>query len=73
MDPRDALCQYAEETNADAMVLGNRGLGAFKRYSSSRLQGGVTHFGRLILGSVSDACVRLAKCAVVVYKRHEEV
>jgi nucleotide-binding universal stress UspA family protein len=50
-DPGPALCQFAAEINATAIIVGSRGLGRIKR---------------AFLGSVSDYVVRNAPCAVVV-------
>ena len=50
-DPGPALCQFATETKATAIIVGSRGLGRIKR---------------AFLGSVSDYVVRNAPCAVVV-------
>jgi nucleotide-binding universal stress UspA family protein len=49
--PGPALCQFASETSASAIVVGTRGRGGFKR---------------AVLGSVSDYVVRNAPCPVVV-------
>lgn len=50
-DPAEALLKYAAECDRPMLVVGRRGLG--------RLQG-------LLMGSVSDKTVRLAKCPVMV-------
>lgn len=50
-DPAEALLRYAAECDRPMLVVGRRGLG--------RLQG-------LLMGSVSDKTVRLAKCPLVV-------
>lgn len=49
--PGPALCDYARETGAGAIVIGTRGRGGIKR---------------ALLGSVSDFVVRNAPCPVVV-------
>jgi nucleotide-binding universal stress UspA family protein len=49
--PGPALCRFASETSASAIVIGTRGRGGFKR---------------AVLGSVSDYVVRNAPCPVVV-------
>jgi nucleotide-binding universal stress UspA family protein len=49
--PGPALCDYAHETSAGAIVIGTRGRGGIKR---------------ALLGSVSDFVVRNAPCPVVV-------
>jgi nucleotide-binding universal stress UspA family protein len=50
-DPGPALCRFAEEVNATAVVVGSRGRGGIRR---------------AVLGSVSDYVVRNAPCSVVV-------
>lgn len=50
-EPAAAICRYAEEVGAAAIVLGSRGRGGLKR---------------AVLGSVSDHVVRHAPCTVVV-------
>ncbi len=52
-DPRVEIVRQAEEWGADLIVLGARGLGMFKR---------------LLLGSVSLAIARQARCSVLVVK-----
>lgn len=53
-DPACELLRIADESAADLIVLGARGLGAVKR---------------LLLGSVSEAVLRDAKCAVLIATR----
>jgi nucleotide-binding universal stress UspA family protein len=55
--PGPALCRFASETSANAIVVGTRGRGGFKR---------------AVLGSVSDYVVRNAPCPVVVVGNTEE-
>jgi nucleotide-binding universal stress UspA family protein len=50
-DPGPAICRLAEELDAQAIVIGSRGRGGFKR---------------AVLGSVSDHVVRHAPCTVMV-------
>lgn len=50
-DPGAALCSFADEVGADAIVMGSRGRGGVKR---------------ALLGSVSDYVVRHAPCPVVI-------
>jgi nucleotide-binding universal stress UspA family protein len=50
-NPGQALCAFAEEIEADAIVMGSRGRGGFKR---------------ALLGSVSDHVVRHARCPVLI-------
>ena len=50
-DPGGAICSFAAEVGADAIVMGSRGRGGFKR---------------AVLGSVSDHVVRHAPCTVVI-------
>ncbi|CAG8580263.1 5171_t:CDS:2 [Acaulospora morrowiae] len=52
-DARDEIVRKVSELNADALVLGSRGLGALKR---------------TILGSVSDYCSHHCNCTVVIVK-----
>jgi nucleotide-binding universal stress UspA family protein len=51
--PVDTIVQVAEELKADLIVLGSRGLGAFKR---------------LLLGSVSDGVLHHAHCPVLIVR-----
>jgi nucleotide-binding universal stress UspA family protein len=50
-DPGPALCRFAADVNAAAIIVGSRGRGGIKR---------------ALLGSVSDYVVRNAPCSVVV-------
>ena len=52
-DPGPALCQLAQERNADVVVLGSRGLGAIRR---------------ALLGSVSTYVSANAPCPVVIVR-----
>jgi len=52
-DPARTIVEYAEETQCDLIVIGSRGLGAFKEF---------------VLGSVSHNVVQLAKISVMVVK-----
>jgi nucleotide-binding universal stress UspA family protein len=54
-EPADAICRYAEEVDASAIVLGSRGRGGIKR---------------ALLGSVSDHVVRNAPCPVIITGNH---
>ena len=56
-DPATALCEFATETSAVAIVIGTRGQGGLKR---------------AVLGSVSDHVVRNAPCPVVVTTHHHD-
>ncbi|MCL1631004.1 universal stress protein [Sporolactobacillus sp. CPB3-1] len=47
------ICDYANDTKKDLIVMGNRGMGAF---------------GQVILGSVSNKVLHLAKCPVMIVK-----
>ncbi|RYM04601.1 universal stress protein [Sporolactobacillus sp. THM7-7] len=47
------ICDYANDTKQDMIVMGNRGLGAF---------------GQVILGSVSNKVLNLAHCPVLIVK-----
>ncbi|ERN06433.1 universal stress protein PHOS32 [Amborella trichopoda] len=53
-DARSALCEAVEKHQADMLVLGSHGYGAFKR---------------AILGSVSDYCAHHAHCTVMIVKK----
>lgn len=50
-DAGTAICQYAEEVSAAAVIMGSRGRGGIKR---------------ALLGSVSDHVVRNAPCTVII-------
>ncbi|KAJ3218722.1 hypothetical protein HDU67_004242 [Dinochytrium kinnereticum] len=56
-DPRDEIAYKVEDVKADMLVVGSRGLGAFKR---------------AFLGSVSDYLVHHVKCPVVIPRPTEE-
>ncbi|MFT8361801.1 MAG: universal stress protein [Sporolactobacillus sp.] len=47
------ICDYANDTKADLVVMGNRGMGAF---------------GQMMLGSVSNKVLHLANCPVMIVK-----
>ncbi|XP_062166688.1 uncharacterized protein LOC133873003 isoform X1 [Alnus glutinosa] len=52
-EPKDMICEAAEQMHVDLLVVGSRGLGTFKR---------------AILGSVSDYCAHHAKCPILIVK-----
>ncbi|MCL7024098.1 hypothetical protein MKW94_018652 [Papaver nudicaule] len=52
-DPKDMICQAAEQMETDLVVVGSRGLGQIKR---------------AFLGSVSDYCAHHARCPVLIVK-----
>ncbi|KAK1313726.1 hypothetical protein QJS10_CPA06g01964 [Acorus calamus] len=54
-DPKEMICQAAEEHRAALLIVGSRGLGNIKR---------------VFLGSVSDYCAHHAKCPIVIVKPH---
>ena len=51
--PADEIIRYAEESGADLLVMGSRGLGALREFA---------------LGSVSHKVLTHAKCPVLVVK-----
>ncbi|XP_058103696.1 universal stress protein A-like protein [Magnolia sinica] len=53
-DARNVLCEAVDKHNADILVVGSHGYGAFKR---------------VILGSVSDYCAHHANCSVLIVKK----
>ena len=53
---RDEIVHYAEENNIDLIVIGTHGR---------------TGLGRLVLGSVAEGVVRLAKCPVLTVRANE--
>ncbi|CAG8474234.1 9862_t:CDS:2 [Ambispora gerdemannii] len=55
-DARDEIVRKVDEVNADALVIGSRGLGALRR---------------TILGSVSDYCSHACHCTVIIVKERE--
>ncbi|XP_059427975.1 uncharacterized protein LOC132161798 [Corylus avellana] len=52
-EPKDMICQAAEQMKVDLLVVGSRGLGTLKR---------------AFLGSVSDYCAHHAKCPILIVK-----
>lgn len=52
-DPKEKICDAAEQLHVDCVVLGSRGLGAIKR---------------AFLGSVSSYCAHQLHCAVLIAK-----
>ncbi|RZR80104.1 hypothetical protein BHM03_00006030 [Ensete ventricosum] len=52
-DPKEMICRFAEQMQADLLVVGSRGLSKLRR---------------AILGSVGDYCARHAKCPVLIVK-----
>ncbi|KAJ4705475.1 Universal stress protein A [Melia azedarach] len=56
-DPKDMICQAAEEVHVDLLVVGSRGLGKIKR---------------ALLGSVSDYCAHHVVCPIVIVKPPKE-
>ncbi|KAJ3302538.1 hypothetical protein HDU76_005504 [Blyttiomyces sp. JEL0837] len=56
-DPPDEIAYKAADIKADMLIIGSRGLGAFKR---------------TLLGSVSDYLVHHVKCPVIVARMSEE-
>ena len=56
-DVADALVRFSEETNADAMVIANPRFGAV---------------ARILLGNVTDAVIRSAKCPVITIPHEPE-
>lgn len=56
-DPKDMICQAAEQMQVDLPVVGSRGLGKIKR---------------AFLGSVSDYCAHHAKCPILIVKPPRE-
>ncbi|CAI8602310.1 unnamed protein product [Vicia faba] len=56
-DPREMICQAAEQMQVDLLIMGSRGLGTLKR---------------AFLGSVSDYCAHHAKAPILIVKPQEE-
>ncbi|XP_057745654.1 universal stress protein PHOS34-like [Arachis stenosperma] len=52
-DPREMICQAAEQVHVDLLVVGSRGLGTISR---------------LFIGSVSDYCAHNAKVPILIVK-----
>ncbi|KAL9230815.1 hypothetical protein vseg_006115 [Gypsophila vaccaria] len=57
-DPKEMICQAAEQMHVDLLVVGSRGLGMLKR---------------AFLGSVSDYCAHHAHCPVLIVKPPKEL
>lgn len=55
-EPRDLIVDFANDIHADVLLIGSRGMGAFKR---------------TFLGSVSDYCIHHVPCPVIVVKEPE--
>ncbi|XWS58109.1 hypothetical protein CRYUN_Cryun08bG0006500 [Craigia yunnanensis] len=53
-DPRDVICEVAENINASVLVMGSHGYGLIKR---------------AFLGSVSNHCAQNVKCPVLIVKK----
>ncbi|KAK2457073.1 universal stress protein A protein [Trifolium repens] len=53
-EAKNVICNAAKKLEADTLVMGSHGYGFFKR---------------ALLGSVSDYCVKNAKCPVVIVKQ----
>lgn len=51
--PEEEITNYAEENNNDLIIIGHRGIGAFKK---------------LVMGSVSEKVIRHSECSVLVVK-----
>eukprot|EP00261_Vitis_vinifera_P021864 XP_010653225.1 PREDICTED: uncharacterized protein LOC100254700 isoform X2 [Vitis vinifera] len=56
-DPKEMICQAAEQMHVDLLLVGSRGLSKLKR---------------AFLGSVSDYCAHHAKCPILIVKPPEE-
>ncbi|XP_061360741.1 universal stress protein A-like protein [Gastrolobium bilobum] len=56
-DPREMICEAAEQMQVNLLIMGSRGLGTLKR---------------TFLGSVSDYCVHHAKTPILIAKPPEE-
>ncbi|KAA8518417.1 hypothetical protein F0562_015891 [Nyssa sinensis] len=56
-EPKDLICQAAEQMHVDFLVVGSRGLSKIKR---------------AFLGSVSDYCAHHAKCPILIVKPPKE-
>ncbi|KAK7268193.1 hypothetical protein RIF29_20884 [Crotalaria pallida] len=56
-DPREMICQAAEQMHVNLLIMGSRGLGMLKR---------------TFLGSVSDYCAHHAKTPILIVKPPEE-
>ncbi|KAJ8528917.1 hypothetical protein K7X08_030657 [Anisodus acutangulus] len=56
-DPKDKICQAADELHIDLLIVGSRGLGKIKR---------------AFLGSVSDYCAHHVHCPILIVKPPKE-
>ncbi|KAI5659316.1 hypothetical protein M9H77_28109 [Catharanthus roseus] len=56
-DPKDTICEVADEQHFDLLVIGSRGLGKIKR---------------AFLGSVSDYCAHHVNCPILIVKPPKE-
>ncbi|MED6209752.1 hypothetical protein PIB30_057760 [Stylosanthes scabra] len=57
-DPKDKICEAAQDLHADVLVMGSRAFGPIKR---------------MFLGSVSNYCAHHAQCPVIIIKGKENV
>jgi nucleotide-binding universal stress UspA family protein len=77
-DARGFIPLVCEKVNADALIMGSRGLGGIKRYGSTTFLRILTQACMLrtlvlpsrswLLGSVSDHCARNVKCPLVIVR-----
>ncbi|KAG9135691.1 hypothetical protein Leryth_002414 [Lithospermum erythrorhizon] len=56
-DPKEIICQTAEDLHVDLLIMGSRGLSSLKR---------------AFLGSVSDYCAHHAHCPILIVKPPKE-
>jgi nucleotide-binding universal stress UspA family protein len=63
-ETRDEIVDFVETSKAGILIMGNRGLGALKRYIYF-----VNFFiNRTFLGSTSDYCIHHCHCPVLIVK-----
>ncbi|KAK3026331.1 hypothetical protein RJ639_041380, partial [Escallonia herrerae] len=66
-DPKDMICDAANEMHVDVLVVGSRGHGMIKRVLLKEIAG-----CRALLGSVSDYCAHYVKCPILIVKPPKE-
>nr|ATE50926.1 universal stress protein 20 [Salvia miltiorrhiza] len=67
-DPKEMICDVAEQMQVDLIVIGSRGLGKIKRYGRICFINYKCYMCRALIESVSNYVIHHAKCPVLVIK-----